>query len=84
MTDEAAIEAMLMELAHRRGAGKTFCPSEAARALGGDWRARMGDVRAVAARIAGRGSLVATQKGQPVDPVTARGPIRLGLPKACP
>lgn len=79
MTNEPAIDDMLLDLAHRRGAGKTFCPSEAARALGDDWRARMGDVRAVAARLVAEGRIVATQKGTPVDPVTARGPIRLGL-----
>jgi hypothetical protein len=73
------VAAVLMDLAHRRGTGKTFCPSEAARALGGDWRPRMGEVRDVAARLLAEGRIVATQKGQPVDPVSARGPIRLGL-----
>jgi hypothetical protein len=34
------------------------------------------EVRRVAAML----PLRATQKGAPVDPVTARGPIRLGLP----
>lgn len=79
MTGRDQIDDVLLDLAHRRGAGKTFCPSEAARALGDDWRARMGDVRTVAARLVADGRLVATQKGAPVDPVTARGPIRLGL-----
>ena len=76
---DPAIGDVLLDLAHRRGAGRSFCPSEAARALGGDWRARMGDVRVTAARLVADGRLVATQKGRPVDPVTARGPIRLGL-----
>ncbi len=75
MPDDAAIELALMDLAHRRGAGKTFCPSEAARALAADWRPLMKDVRRVAATL----PLKATQKGAPVDPATARGPIRLGL-----
>lgn len=74
MTDDEIADA-LMRLARARGAGKTFCPSEAARALSGDWRALMPRVREVAAGL----PLVATQKGQAVDPVTARGPIRLGL-----
>ncbi len=65
-----------MDLAHRRGAGRSFCPSEAARALADDWRPLMAEVRRVAAGL----PLKATQKGIPVDPVTARGPIRLGLP----
>ncbi|NKX43369.1 DUF3253 domain-containing protein [Roseibacterium sp. KMU-115] len=65
----------LMDLAHRRGVGRSFCPSEAARALSADWRPLMPEVRRVAAGL----PLVATQKGAAVDPVTARGPIRLGL-----
>lgn len=79
MTGPDQIKAVLLDLAHRRGPGKTFCPSEAARALDADWRVLMGPVREVAARLVADGYLVATQKGAPVDPVTARGPIRLGL-----
>jgi len=79
MTHGPAIDDLLLDLAHRRGAGKTFCPSEAARALGDDWRARMDDVRSAAGQLVAEGRIVATQKGAPVDPVTARGPIRLGL-----
>lgn len=67
---------VLLDLAHQRGVGKTFCPSEAARALSDDWRPLMPEVRRVAAQL----ELLATQKGVPVDPVTAKGPIRLGLP----
>ncbi len=75
MTDER-IAAVLMEFAHRRGRGASFCPSEAARALAADWRPLMPEVRRVAAGL----PLRATQKGVAVDPMTARGPIRLGLP----
>lgn len=67
---------VLLDLAHQRGVGKTFCPSEAARRLSDDWRPLMPEVRRVAAQL----ELLATQKGVPVDPVTAKGPIRLGLP----
>ena len=67
---------VLLDLAHQRGVGKTFCPSEAARQLSDDWRPLMPEVR----RVAGTLDLTATQKGAPVDPVTAKGPIRLGLP----
>lgn len=74
--DDARIAEVLMDLAHRRGVGRSFCPSEAARALAGDWRPLMAEVRRVAAGL----PLRATQKGVAVDPVTARGPIRLGLP----
>ena len=75
MVPDDAIAEMLMHLARTRGAGKTFCPSEAARALSGDWRDLMPRVREVAAGL----PLVATQKGVTVDPVRASGPIRLGL-----
>ncbi|MCU0907846.1 MAG: DUF3253 domain-containing protein [Rhodobacteraceae bacterium] len=71
--DDAAIAAVLMDLAERRGAGASFCPSEAARALADDWRPLMADARRVAAGL----PLLATQGGVPVDPMTARGPIRL-------
>ncbi len=74
MTDDE-IAHVLMRLARERGAGRTFCPSEAARALSADWRPLMPRVRAVAADL----PLAATQKGVPVDVLAARGPIRLGL-----
>ena len=73
---DEGIAAVLMDLALRRGRGKTFCPAEAAKALSSNWRPLMAEVRRVAA---GHAHVVATQKGVPVDPVTARGPIRLGL-----
>ncbi|MCK0149846.1 DUF3253 domain-containing protein [Marivita sp. S6314] len=68
---------VLLDLAHQRGVGKTFCPSEAARRLSDNWRPLMPAVRRVAADVA----LRATQKGKTVDPLTAKGPIRLGLPE---
>ncbi|MEM6895861.1 MAG: DUF3253 domain-containing protein [Pseudomonadota bacterium] len=53
--------------------GKTFCPSEAARRVASDWRPLMPRVR----ELAKAEGLTATQKGHPVDPTQARGPIRL-------
>jgi hypothetical protein len=79
MTD-GEIEAALAALAARRGASKTFCPSEAARALASDWRRLMPEIRRVAGDMQDRGALQAYQKGVPVDSRTARGAIRLGLP----
>lgn len=73
--DDDQIAHVLMDLAHQRGAAKTFCPSEAARALAADWRPLMPEVRRVAATL----PLRATQKGVPVDLPTTRGPIRLSL-----
>ncbi len=73
--DDLAIAAVLMRLAEARGPNKSFCPSEVARILSEDWRLLMPDVRRVAADLA----LIATQKGTRVDPLTARGPIRLRI-----
>jgi hypothetical protein len=58
----------------RARAPTTLCPSEVARALAEDWRPLMPRIRAVAADLPG---IEATQRGIPVDPRTARGPIRL-------
>jgi len=75
IVEDPAIADAILDLAHRRGAGKTFCPSEVARALAQDWRPLMPRVRAVAATL----PIEATQKGVPVDPLAAKGAIRLGL-----
>jgi hypothetical protein len=70
------VRATILDLALQRGRGKSLCPSEVARALAPDWRPLMAEVRAVAAAMP---EIVATQNGQEVDPLTARGPIRLRL-----
>lgn len=64
----------------RHRAGRTICPSDAARVVGGDrWRALMDEAREVAYALAGAGELQVLQKGEPVpDPRAARGPVRLG------
>ena len=41
----------------------------------------MAAVRKAAADLAVEGTLAVFQKGAPVDPATARGPIRLGIPR---
>lgn len=69
------IAACLMAMARARGTEKSLCPSEVARRLASDWRPLMPRVRAVAATL----PLLVTQKGRPVDPRQARGPIRLRL-----
>ena len=74
MTDR--IRAAILDLALARGRGKSLCPSEVAKALAPDWRPLMAEVRAVASQMP---EIVATQGGVEVDPVTARGPIRLRL-----
>ena len=62
----------------RQRNGKTICPSETARAIGGDdWRDLMPLVRDVAKALVGQGEVIVQQKGEEVDITAARGPIRL-------
>ena len=72
----------ILDLLAQRAAGRTICPSEAARALGGDdgFRPLMPLVREAAASMADAGELEVTQRGTVVDGRSARGPIRLRLP----
>ena len=83
MPDDARIAAAILGLLDARAYGATICPSDAARAPAGDgmaWRALMPPVRRVACRLVAQGALRVTQRGQDVDPLAARGPIRLGRP----
>lgn len=78
-TDAEHIEATLWQLLDERREGATICPSEIARALGGqEWRTLMEPVRAVAGRLADEGRLEITQRGRAVAMDGARGPLRLG------
>ncbi len=81
MAADAEIEAAILALLAERDAGKTICPSEAARAVFGDaaFRAHMDAVRGVAFALADRGRIVVTQREAVVDGRGARGPIRLRL-----
>lgn len=75
---ERALGQSLLLLLTARAAGATVCPSEAARAVGGeDWRELMEPARAAARRLVDAGEVEITQKGAVVDPATARGPIRV-------
>ena len=79
---KAATERAILDLLAARDPGKTICPSDAARALGGDdgFRPLMPLVREVAQTLVAAGRLEVTQSGRPVDIRTARGAIRLRLP----
>ena len=84
MSDDPAT-CVLLELLAARGPDKSFCPSEAARRLDPEhWRDRMDDVRAAAATLRARSQLEVTQQGEPVDPATARGPVRYRRPQPGP
>ena len=74
------IEAAILAAVQQRGAGRSLCPSEVARALAPEaWRPLMPAIRTAAGRLAATGALRVTQRGRPVDIETARGPVRLSL-----
>ncbi len=71
----------LMQLLKKRGAGKTICPSEILSEELKKDKAVMEQVRQAARHLVAKGEIEITQKGQVVDPSTAKGPIRLKLKK---
>lgn len=79
------IEDLVLRLARERGAGKTICPTEAAKAAADqrgeeDWRGRLSNVKAAAVKLAKRGGVAIYRKGKPVDPDDFKGIYRIGLP----
>ena len=83
--NEGEIEKTLLRMIAERGADKTICPSETARALGGDhpdqWGPLMQPVRRVAVRLAREGRITILRKGRMVDPDDFKGVYRIGLPR---
>jgi hypothetical protein len=79
MASQRSAERAILDLLASRDPGKTICPSEAARLLGGDdgFRPLMPIVRAAASALAAEGRVEATRGGRPVDPESPGGPIRL-------
>ncbi|MCV7298369.1 DUF3253 domain-containing protein [Mycobacterium barrassiae] len=76
---ERRLRQTILVLARERGPDKTICPSDAARAVGGDdWRDLMDDARETARDLAREGEVEITQKGEILDPdATWRGPVRI-------
>lgn len=75
---EQRLEDAIKQLLDDRAAGATICPSEAARAVGGEqWRDLMEPARKTARRLVTTGEVEITQGGHVVDPSTAEGPIRI-------
>jgi len=75
---DSRLQRTILDLLADRRPGATICPSDAARAVGGDdWRPLMDDARAAAQRLVDAGEVVITQGGEVVDLATARGPIRI-------
>jgi hypothetical protein len=75
----ARLAAALRTLARHRGPAGTTCPSDAARAVGGEhWRDLMDLTREVARALARDGDVEITQKGEALDPDAPwRGPVRV-------
>jgi hypothetical protein len=75
------LRAAILDLAGERGPSSSICPSDAARAVGGDdWRDLMDEARDVARTLAREGRVDITQKGAVLDPDgTWRGPIRIRI-----
>ncbi|WP_232001214.1 DUF3253 domain-containing protein [Mycobacterium sp. 1165178.9] len=63
------LESAIRALAEHRGPRSSICPSDAARAVGGDnWRELMDDAREAARRLARSGHVEITQRGNVVEP----------------
>lgn len=82
--DLPALKDAILTLLPERGPGKTICPSEAAKLVGGtaslnDWQPLMPGARAAARQLAAAGRIDITQHGRAVDPATTKGPSRLRL-----
>lgn len=83
------VASTILSLVAERGAGKTICPTDAAKAIaearGEDelgWRRWLPRVRNSAKGLAREGRLVIYRKGKPADPDDFKGVIRLGLPRS--
>lgn len=76
---EQRLRTAILEMARERGPAKTICPSDAARAVGGEgWRDLMEQARGIARELARAGDVEISQRGEVLDPdATWRGPIRI-------
>lgn len=69
----------IISLLQLRGVDKTICPSEVLQGAEKQDKIKMEEVRQAARKMVAEGVLEITQKGQVVDPNTAKGAIRLRL-----
>lgn len=83
---ESAIAEEILRQTAARGAGKSICPSEVARALAEDaWQPLMGRVRVAAEQLARAGRIEILRKGKPLPPdQPPRGVIRLRIAGGAP
>lgn len=74
------VRAAMLQVLEERGPRKTACPSTIAREVSEtEWDQLMPIVREVAQELAEEGEVAVTQNGESVDPVSATGPIRIGI-----
>lgn len=74
--------ATIRALLRQRGPDKTICPSDVARAVGGEtWRSSMQLVRDVAEELVEAATIEVRQKGKVVKTRPLKGPIRLATRK---
>ncbi len=77
---DEAVERAILTLAAERGPQKSICPSDAAKAVGGEaWNRLLPLVRRTAVRLALEGRIEITRKGKPVDPTDFKGVYRLRI-----
>ena len=75
---DSELEDRIRALLDARADRASICPSDVARAVApDDWQPLMEPVREAARRLADAGEVEITQKGDVVDPESARGPIRI-------
>lgn len=75
---ETRLVEAIRALVAARAPESSICPSDAARAVGGDdWRDLMEPARRAARRLSDDGEVEITQRGKVVDLDTVRGPIRI-------
>lgn len=69
----------ILAMARHRGPTSSICPSDAARAIGGDgWRELTAQSRTIAFALARDGDVQIMQRGNVIDPDRpSRGPIRI-------
>ena len=75
---DTALEDAILQLLNARARDASICPSEGARAVGGEsWQSLMEPARKAARRLVAQEKAQITQGGKVVDPSRAKGPIRI-------
>jgi hypothetical protein len=73
----------MLRILNERGSGKTACPSTIAKEVSEtEWDQLMPIVREVAQELAEQNKVAVTQNGESVDPLSATGPIRIGISRS--